>query len=579
MVRVTTSLGSAVDADLLCAETLGGLLMRTVARHGHRRAFVSERGEWTYAELGAATWTLARGLAAAGVTKGTRVAILMPSSAEWLVAAFAVALNGAVIIPVSTLASPAERDHILRFSDASVLLASTRSGPRDILTELKDTYPFLVTDAPNEIANPALAYLRRVFVHGLAEATGALEPWDALTAMAASVPDEVVGSRAAAVAPSDDAIVFFTSGSTAAPKAVLHAHRGPVTTMRAMAGFQALTEQEVLFGGKQFFWVGMTSTVGACIAAGACYVGLERFQPDAALDLIERAGVTVVNCSPHQLDQIGRVAEAPPRDLRSLRLVEPSRLSRAAGLPRGHDYLIGYGMTETSGTVCSLPGDAPLEMRQTTNGRPLEPLEVRIVDPDSGETSPVGVTGIVQIKGPTVMRGYLKQSSDVGFRDGYLVTQDLGYLDEAGYFHFVGRANGMIKTNGANVSREEVEEAVREWGRLDLAFVVGVPHPTLGEAVVLVASGDERAFSVTDLEEFLRTRLAAYKLPQQVMFIAETDVPRTASDKIDYPGLRSRASHWVVATRPQAEWAEFLLASAERVVIGASARTAARRGQ
>lgn len=120
----------------------------------------------------------------------------------------------------------------------------------------------------------------------------------------------------------------------------------------------------------------------------------------------------------------------------------------------------------------------------------------------------------------------------------------------------------MIKTNGANVSREEVEDSVRAWGKLSQGFVVGIPHPTLGEAVLLVAVGDESSFTMTELEDFLRSRMAAYKVPKRVMFISETEVPRTsASDKIDYPRLGSRAAEWLIASDPDSEWARFLLAS------------------
>jgi acyl-CoA synthetase (AMP-forming)/AMP-acid ligase II len=548
--------------DLLSEDTFGGLLMRTVMEHSRAKAIVDQVRSVTYTELGAAAWSLARALAGAGVAKGTRVAVLMPNSAEWLASSFAVALNGGVIVPISTMATPEERDHILRFSDASVLLTETRSGPRALVNELAESYPFLSSALPGAIASAQLPHLRRVFVHGLEATGGAFEAWNSLLALADKVPSEVIEARAAAVTPYDDAIVYFTSGSTSKPKAVLHMHRGPVTTMRAMAGFQGLARGETLLGGKQFFWVGMTSTVGACLASGATYVGMERFDAELALQLIERERVNVVNCSPHQLEQIGRAAEARKSDLSSLRLVEPSRLSSAAGLPEEHEYLIGYGMTETAGVVCSLPGNAPLESRRNSNGRPLETVEIRIVDVESGQPLPTGATGVVQIKGTTVMRGYLKQAPETGFSDGYLATQDLGSLDDSGYFHYKGRTSGLIKTNGANVSRQEVEEAVRRWDGLDDGFVVGIPHPTLGEAVVLVAIGDEAGFVPAALEAHLRSSLAAFKLPKRIVFMAADAVPRTAaSDKVDYPRLQQHVEDLLIASDPNSQLALFLAKS------------------
>lgn len=547
-------------ASSVSSETLGGMLLGSVARHADQRALVFDGRSWTYAELGQATWRTARALAAIGVTKGSRVAVLMPSTADWLTAAFAAALNGAVLVPVSPLASAAERDHILRLSDAQMLLMSARSGPRDLRSEMLQAYTALAESTPDRLDSPAFPYLQRVFVQGIDAPEGRLEPWDALMKRADEVSDEVMLARAGSVTPIDDAIIFWTSGSTAAPKAVVHRHRAPVTTMTHMARFQALGERETMFGGKQFFWVGMTSTVGACLSAGACFVGMERFEPTEALALLEREHVTVVNCSTHQLDQIGRAAESSPRDLGSLRLAEPGRLARAAGLPEGHPYLIGYGMTETAGTVCSLAADAPLELRRTTNGRPLPGLEIRVVDPDTGAAQPAGQPGVVQIAGPTVMRGYLGRAPEDSIREGYLVTDDLGYIDADGYFHFVGRVNGMIKTNAANVSREEVEQVLRAWCPTHGAFVIGVPHPTLGEAVVAVLTGPGGSgFRRDRFDEFLRTRLAAYKLPKRVVFLDDSEVPRTAaSDKVDYPALSARVSERLAVHDEDVEWAAHL---------------------
>lgn len=546
------------DAGTLDEDTFGGLLLRTVSRHPSAKVFVDEHRAVTYGELGDATVELARALAAVGVGRGSRVGILMPNSPEWLASAFAVALNGAVIVPISTLATPEERDYVLQFADVGVLLTSPRSGPRDILTELAASYPSLVASRPGEAAEPRLPFLTNVFVHGLDQARGGFDTWHSLTDRAEAVGENIVAARAAAVSPNDDAIVYFTSGSTAKPKAVMHMHAGPVTTMKAMARYQKLGPGEVLLGGKQFFWVGMTSTIGACIASGAAFVGMERFDPQLGVDLIERERVTVVNCSAHQLDQMGRAALTGDRDLSSLRIVEPSRLAEAAGLPEDHEYLVGYGMTETAGVAASLPSDSPAVLKTSTNGKTHDRIEIRIVDPETGIPVPVGEPGIVQLKGAPVMRGYLKQPRDVGFSGGYLVTEDLGRLDADGYFHYLGRTNGVIKTNGANVSREEVEAVARGWGGLDGAYVVGVPHPTMGEAVVLVAVGDERTFDPTALEKHMRGGIAAFKLPKLVLFQDGDAIPRTkASDKVDYPRLAEHVRESIIRS-DGAEWASFL---------------------
>jgi fatty-acyl-CoA synthase len=170
-------------------------------------------------------------------------------------------------------------------------------------------------------------------------------------------------------------------------------------------------------------------------------------------------------------------------------------------------------------------------------------VELRIVDPETGAPRPTGEPGEIAVKGPTLMRGYDKVAPEDTFdRDGFFHTGDAGFLDPDGYLHFTGRLTSVIKTGGANVSPLEVERALAGYPGLLAAHVVGVPHPTLGEAVVLCAvRADGAEVSGDAIRAFLQARLSAYKIPRRVLWFQSDELPLTATEKIRVGALRQAA--------------------------------------
>jgi fatty-acyl-CoA synthase len=527
-------------------QTLGHFLDDVAERHGDRPAIRSPRRELGFTGLRDEARQLARALVGAGVGKGHHVGLWMANGPDWAVAAFAASLVGAVLVPVNTFAKDDERDHVLRHGDVSLLLMQRELLARDLGDELLASHDALAGAAPGgRLRVPGLPALRRVFVRGAA-GPAALEPWEALLALGSDLSEAQLDALTAEVTPSDDAMIIYTSGTTSLPKGVLHMQRAPVIQGWRFAELMGLSSDDRLLTAYPFFWTaGIAMSLGASLAAGALLLVDEAFEPGAFLERIETERATVVHAWPHQDKEMAEHPDAATRDLSSARKIEfTSALAPLVGLEKDeYSTYASYGLSETF-TICSaLPASTPAEVRRPTHGKPLPGMTIRIVDPETGEPLAPGESGEIAVKGRTFMRGYYKVDPEEYLDDnGFFRTRDAGSIDEAGYLHWTGRLSNLIKTGGANVSPLEIEARALEFPGLHVSAAVGVPHPTLGEAVVLCAVPAEgRELDADALRAFLKEKLSAYKVPRAVLLFAESEVEYTGNQKLQPAKLREKA--------------------------------------
>jgi acyl-CoA synthetase (AMP-forming)/AMP-acid ligase II len=518
--------------------TLGGFLAEVVKRHGDREALAfresgsPETVRWTYDHLGREARRIGRGLLAAGVGKGTRVGLLMGNRPEWVAAAYGVAMAGGVLVPVNTFYEPPELEHVLSHSDTAVLLLQEGLGRHDYLDQVRSMWS----------ARPStrLPHLRTVVCLGA-------DTWTALCADAEAVPEPQLDACAASVSPFDDAIVIYTSGSTASPKGVLHGHRAPSMQSWRFVRHLCLDADDRTWSPYPLFWsAGFSMVMGATLAAGGCLVLQERFDPAEALALLEAERITTPFAWPHQVADLEGHPDWKRRDLSALRHIESfTGWGRHPSVVVGDEWSprAAYGLTETFTILTSLPADTPTETRTGNQGAVLPGTHVRIVDPDTGLSQPAGAEGGIAVKGTCLMKGYLKVAPEECFDvDGFFHTGDAGFVDEEGLLHWTGRTDDLIKTAGANVSPVEIETVLLEHPDLKAALAVAVPHPTLGEMVVLAAVAHETsAVTEADVQGFLRGRIASYKIPRRVLFFDEGDLAQTGNAKIKTAELRARA--------------------------------------
>jgi fatty-acyl-CoA synthase len=296
-----------------------------------------------------------------------------------------------------------------------------------------------------------------------------------------------------------------------------------------------------------FFWsAGLVMVMGATLAAGGCLVLQEHFEPGEALRLLESERVTSPHAWAHQLAELEDHPDWASADLSAIRHCEaftsfgrhPSVHVEDTWSPRA-----AYGLSETCTIISSLPADTPREIRDCSQGVILPGNLVRIVDRDTGEPLPVDAIGEIAVKGTTLMLGYVKKLPEECFdENGFFHTGDAGFVDDQMYLHWTGRMTEMIKTGGANVSPVEIEETLLRHPGLKAALAVGIPDEKLGEMVVLCAvAHDGVAVDEGDVRDFLRGRVAAYKIPRRVLFFDEDELSLTGNAKIRGDELRKLA--------------------------------------
>jgi acyl-CoA synthetase (AMP-forming)/AMP-acid ligase II len=541
-VQVSAQLQLQPDATRY---TLPRFLDDVAERHGPRTALRFEGQSLGYAELRAEARRVARGLVARGVGKGTRVAVLFANRPEWLVAAFGAALTGAVVVPVNTFATPDELDYVLRHADAAWLLMQPGLLRHAYLGDLLARHPEIAAARPGAIRCEALPQLRGVVALGAERARGPVEPWSELLA-SGGVSDALLDAIASEIHPADEALVIYTSGTTARPKGVVHRQRTPVIQAWRFAELMGFGPDDRVYTAYPFFWTaGIAMAIGATLAAGATLLIEESFEPGAALASIARERATSVQAWPHQSKAMAEHPAAARHDLSSVRKIEfGSPLAKLAGLEKDEwGIYSSYGMSETFTLATALSADTPAERRKGTNGPALPGTEVRIVDPHTGAALARGEKGEIAVKGLTLMTGYAKVEPELFLdADGFFHTQDGGFFDEAGDLHWTGRLSNLIKTGGANVSPLEIEERAGRFPGVRSAHALGVPHPTLGDAIVLLVLPTEGAtLDLAGLQAHLREGLSAYKLPRAVFVLRPDEVSYTGSQKVQLEPLRERA--------------------------------------
>jgi fatty-acyl-CoA synthase len=516
--------------------TVGSTLERAAAEWGDATAIVIGAARLSHRDVLARAFEYAGALRAAGLRRGDHVGLLLPNCLEYLLLFHGCALAGIRPVHLNARYKVEDLRYVIPHSDMRALFTSSRGREHsDYVAMLRELYPGLADwDGRRSLAIPEAPRLEQVYCLHATSDVG----W----------PDERVLLARGVAAPGPDierdpeqiALVMYTSGTTAHPKACLLSHRALETAAHGLARRYRMTARDRFWDPLPFFHMSTMLPLAACRATGATFIGAERFEAGDALRDIEAERATILYPSFPTLTNA--LLEHPGFDAQRLdhvRIVNnvgpPDLLRRyAAAWPRA-THVSAYGLTEAGGVIAFNDLDDDLDQLAETCGTPFDGVEVRVVDPESGDELPQGARGELQIRGPTLFSGYYKDGEKtraVHAPGGWLRTGDLGALAEGGRIRYLGRIKDMLKVGGENVAAIEIESHLCTHPAIRVAQVIGVPDERLQEvpaAFVELHAG--AALDARDVVRHCHGRIASFKVPRFVYFVTEWPMSATKIQK------------------------------------------------
>ena len=521
------------DAPLI-EETIDANFRATVTAHPDREALVVRHQgvRWSYTELDAEIDRLARALLASGLAVGDRVALWAPNRYEWVLAQYATARIGAIMVCIN----PAYRTHELEFAlnqSGSVMLLA---APEFKTSNYRQMWADVAEQCPE-----------------IREAIFFDDPtWDALLERAEKVTSDEVKERSESLVNTDPINIQYTSGTTGLPKGATLTHRNILNNGYFVGEGCGYTEHDRVCIPVPFYHCfGMVMGNLGCTSHGSTMViPNDAFEPVSVLEAVQDEKCTSLYGVPTMFIAELGVPEFESYDLSSL------RTGIMAGSPcpvevmkqviermNMDEVTISYGMTETSPVSTQTGADDSIDQRVGSVGRVHPHVEIRVADPETGETVARGESGEFQTRGYSVMEGYWNEEEKTAQAidaEGWMHTGDLAVMDVDGYVNITGRIKDLIIRGGENISPREIEEFL--YGHPDIidVQVVGVPDEKFGEEVCAFIQARDGASVDTDaVREFCRGKIAHYKVPRYVLSIE--DFPMTVTGKIQKYLLRDAA--------------------------------------
>ncbi|MEA2930237.1 MAG: fatty-acyl-CoA synthase [Hyphomicrobiales bacterium] len=510
------------------SRTIPALLDELATRFSAHEALVGGGQRYTYATLRDEVRAFAKGLHALGVRRGDKVAILMGNKPEWIIADLAICLLGGIMVAVNTWVTSRELQYILAHSDAVMLIASDQYLKYDYFKMLEELEPLA----------QSLPLMKRI-VHVGPRAYGGSIAFAEVFARGRSIEDTAIDRASAAIDPKDIAYILYTSGSTSTPKGVQLQHYALIENMWHIGERMHVTEHDRLWLAVSLFWgLGCENALFNLMTHGGCVVLQESFEPGEALRLISEERCTVFYGMPNMVLALAEHPDRAKYDISSLRcggtLGTPEQLQRIVDLGVTNFSTI-YGLTESYGNCTVADADDPFDLKCATVGKPLPGVDLRIIDPETGQEQPRGAVGEIRLKG-YVTTGYYKdedKNREAFDANGYFRTGDLGFLDDNDNLYFRGRIKEMIKTGGINVAPVEVEDILLRHPAVKLAFVTGVPDERRDEVIAaVIVRHDGQRVDQSALTDHCRRELAAYKVPRLMRFVSESELPLTTTGKL-----------------------------------------------
>jgi fatty-acyl-CoA synthase len=518
----------------LIDETIPQNLSHTIDAHASREALVSRHQgiRWTYREFGHRVSDLAKSMMHAGLEKGDRVGLWSPNYAEWTLVQYATAEIGVILVNINPSYRTHELEYALNQSGCKWIIAAPEfktSNYVEMIAEVSDTVPSL----------------ERAVIFWT-------EEWNHLIEGDEMVPDDELAERRATLSPDDPINIQYTSGTTGFPKGATLTHRNILNNGYFTTELQGITHEDRLCIPVPFYHCfGMVMGNLGCTTHGATMViPNDAFDPVSVLETVQEERCTALYGVPTMFIAELGLPDFESYDLSSLRTgvmagspCPVEVMKQCVDRMNMVDVTICYGMTETSPVSTQTLPDDSLHHRTATVGKAHPHVEIRVADPETGDTLPRGETGEFCTRGYSVMQGYwndderTEQAIDA---DGWMHTGDLAVMADDGYCNIVGRIKDMVIRGGENVYPREIEEFLYGHPAVEDVQVIGVPDVKYGEELMAwVKLRPGGSATPDELRDFCRGKIAHFKIPRYVKLVDE--FPMTVTGKVRKVEMRENS--------------------------------------
>jgi len=531
--------------------TIGEALREAAGKWGQKEALMSKHHRYTYEELYDKSCQLASGLNQLGIKKGDHVATLFPIQPEWVITKYALNLFGAVVIPLNVNFKKNELEYVLNQAKVKTLITFDELPYGNYLEILGEIDPRIPPSEGKRIRSKALPFLEKIIC---LSPNKRIYPYchtfDEVMDLGAGYKQADMDKLIDDVKPADVCNILFTSGSTAFPKGAVHIHKSLLGIGEHLFGKTFnLDASHNLLCYFPFYHIGgcIYHPLGALMRGCALYVN--EFIPDDILRVIQEEQI----CNFGGFDAHFNAIQDHPRwreyDLGSVKFVllatGPEWYDKCKTIfPNVKIIANHYGFTEGTG-VSVMPDENNHDVRKYSNGKPWPGIEVKAVNPATGEDMPPNEAGELCLRGWSRLQEYYENPEETNKAidsEGFFHSGDYGWLDKSGSVFYRGRYKMMVKTGGENVSQREVEIFLEGVPGVKAVQVIGVPDQKWGEAVTAVIeleSGSD--LTKEEVKAFSKGKIAGYKIPKHILFINAGDWPLLGAGKVNKIALKEMA--------------------------------------
>ncbi len=553
MTRRVASYVSSVGDTPLLGLTIGEMFDQIVAQYpNHEGLIVRHQGlRYTYRQLQEEVDRCACGLMALGLQKGERLGIWSPNRAEWTIVQFATSKIGAILVNINPSYRVHELEYALQQSGCAMLVIAPQFRTSNYTEMLYTLAPELRHSQPSQLQADKFPDLRVVIRLGDEPVSG-MYTWSDVLSMAAQVSPSALAERQRQQQFDDPINIQYTSGTTGYPKGATLSHHGILNNAYSVAHLMRFTHNDrLVIPVPLYHCFGMVMGNLGCMTHGATMIYTsEGFEAKAVLEAVQEERATALYGVPTMFIAELEHPDFATYDLSSLRTgimagspCPVEVMKKVNTLMHMHEVEICYGMTEVSPVSTQTRADAPFDKRVSTVGQVHPHLEVKIIDPATGQVVPVGTPGELCSRGYSIMLGYWNnqeathQAIDAA---RWMHSGDLAVMDEEGYINIVGRIKDMIIRGGENVYPREIEEFLYTHPKISDVQVIGVPDARYGEEIMAwVRLREGETASSEELREYCRDKIAHYKIPRYVKFVEA--FPTTVTGKVQKFVMREQS--------------------------------------